>query len=136
MLTVGTNSWVTIAEADSYIADMYSNTGWAAADKDKLLITAFRRIYTCPDFSIAKTSTNELVKWAQIELAFWLLKNNNDMQKREALQSMNITSVRIDDMSESYDKGFILPPIVKNMLKDFASGSHIGVIDREVENYI
>jgi hypothetical protein len=136
-LIVGNNSWVTVIEADSYLADKYDVSGWSTAAKDQLLVTAFYRIFTNPDLSILKTSTNERVKWAQIELAYWLLANGEDFEKRESLRAMGVTSIKIDDFAETYkDSYFILPSIVSNLLQSYLTSSYFGLIKRDVENFI
>jgi hypothetical protein len=130
------NSWVTIAEADTYLSDKFGASAWLlSTDKAALLITSFREIYFNPDFSIPKTSTNEAVKSAQIELAFWLLNYDVDRDKREALQIMGVTSAKADDTQENYNCKFILPPFVTNLLSGFLTGSCIARIKREVKHY-
>jgi|WetSurMetagenome_2_1015567.scaffolds.fasta_scaffold265609_1 hypothetical protein len=131
------NSWVTIAEADAYLADKFGASAWAlSTEKAALLITAFREIYSSSLFSIPKTSTNEKVKMAQIEMGFWLLNYNDDKGKREALQIMGVTSAKADDTQENYNCKFIMPPFITDLLSGFMTGSTIAKFHRKVDHYI
>lgn len=134
-LVVGTNSWVTIAEADSYIANKINSDSWTAIDKAKYLISAFYAIYTSPDLNIPKDSTNEKVKIAQMELAYWFLDNYTAWTKRQALQNMGVTEFRADGISEVYNNKGSLPFYILDMLKDFKTGSTIATFERDVEYY-
>jgi hypothetical protein len=131
------NSWVTIAEADIYLADKAGASAWPlSTEKVALLITAFREIYMSPLFSIPKTSTNERVKAAQIELAFWLMDYNEDRGKREALQIMGVTSAKADDTQENYNCKFVMPNFITDILSGFMTGSTIAKFHRKVDHYI
>lgn len=134
-LVVGSNSWVTIAEADSYIADKINSGLWLTTDKAKYLISAFYAIYTSPDLNIAKESTNEKVKIAQIELAFWFIDNYNAWMKRQAIQGMGVTQFTADGIHESYNNKGSLPLFILDMLTDFKTGSTIATFERDVEYY-
>ena len=137
-LILHSNSWVTIAEADNYLNDKFGASAWLLSlEKEALLITAFYEIYTSPGVSIEKISTNERVKWAQIEMAFWLLKHDNDRDVREALQIMGVTSAKADDTQENYNCKFLLPPVVTNLIIDFTTGGmQIGRIKRKIKHYL
>jgi hypothetical protein len=135
MLVVGQNSWVTIAEADTYISNKINSGSWSTVDKAKYLITAFFAIFTSPDLSISKNETNEKVKLAQIELAFWYIDNYNSWMKRQSIQSMGVTSFSVDSIHESYNNKGSLPLYILDMLSDYKTGSTIATFDRDVEYY-
>jgi len=136
-LILHTNSWVTIAEADNYLSDKFGASAWSlSTEKEALLVTAFYEIYTTPNITIPKNSTNERVKWAQIELAFWLLQHDQDRGIRESLQVMGVTSAKADDTQENYNCKFILPPTIANLLSDFMSGLQIGHVNRKIKHYL
>jgi hypothetical protein len=136
-LILHTNSWVTIAEADTYLNDKCNASAWSTCtQKESFLVTAFRTIYSHPGISIEKTSTNERVKWAQIEMAYWLLQHDKDNDIREALQVMGVTSAKADDTQETYNCKFLLPPVVENLIIDFVSGIQIGHMKRKIKHYL
>lgn len=138
-LDVGVNSWVTIAEADSYISNKINSNIWPLDNdtKAKYLIMAFYAIYTSPDLNIQKNSINEKVKISQMELALWFVGNYTAFSKRQALQSMGVTSFSADSVSENYnEKGSLtLPAFIKDLLSDFMHGSTVATFNRDVEYY-
>jgi hypothetical protein len=102
-LTVGTNSWVTVTEADNYLADTFGADGWAPLGntlKEQLLISAFRWIFNYPGATIPKTSTNEKVKSAQIELAWWIKNYWAEYEKRQSLIAGGVTDFELSKWME------------------------------------
>lgn len=93
-LTVGVNTYVTRAEADTYLGDTYGQAAlWAAQSndqKDQALLTAFKLLerqvwqgtavgaisfprtdlYDCAGLAVSSASVPDEVEQAQIELAF------------------------------------------------------------------
>lgn len=134
-LILHTNSWVTVIEADIYLTDKPNTANWlASTQKEKYLIEAFFEIYTSPNFSIPKTSTDERVKWAQIELAYWNFKYGEDKEKREALQMMGVTSAKADDTQEDYNCKFVSSPIITGLLSDFLTGAYNARFHRKIKH--
>lgn len=132
-MQVGTDSYVTLQEAEDYIAKHYrsNNPGrkrWAEledADKEILLTEACSEIDLLP-FIGRKTLPDQLlafprlpmqygsadgapaqVKAAQIEFALWLSDDDKqgEMSQREALRAQGVESFSIGDLSESYAGG-------------------------------
>lgn len=135
-LTVGTNSWVTVAESNLYLADKYGAGDWAGltdAVKEQLLITAFWTIYSSPDYTIAKTSTNELVKNAQIETAWFMYTYDSEIWKRLALQGIGVTEFEISEFREKLSKGSPIPLIASGMLEDFSTYAGSALFERELD---
>lgn len=135
-LTVGTNSWVTVAESNLYLADKYGAGDWAGlADgvKEQLLITAFWTIYSSPDYTIAKTSTNELVKNAQIETAWFMYTYDSEIWKRLALQGIGVTEFGISEFRERLSKGSPIPFVAAGMLADFSTYAGSALFERELD---
>lgn len=121
-MTVGTNSWVTVAEANLYLADKYGAGAWAGltdAVKEDLLITAFWAIYGSAEYTIAKTSTNELVKNAQIETAWHFYLYDAEIWKRLMLSGVGVIEFEISKFREKLTKGTPLPWTAKGMLSEF-----------------
>ena len=137
-LVVGTNSWVTVAEADSYLADKFGASAWsglANSIKEQSLITAFWWIYNNPNYNIAKSSTAEKVKNAQIELAWWIYNYYEEYRKREALISSGVKKFRIGEFSEDLNNQS-LPKIVTDMLEDELTnlGGSFPTVSRDFSN--
>jgi hypothetical protein len=137
-ITVGTNSWVTLTEANDYLESQFGNN-WDSItsddDKKKCLITAFWLIYTWPDYSIPKTSTEENVKYAQIKLADWIYSNYSDWKEHGAMIAAGIKSFALPKWRETLiDQG--LPFEVQSLLNDslINSGGYFATFERELEN--
>lgn len=102
-LTVGTNSWISLASADSYFSDRISTTDWDAlsdTDKEKYLVTAFRWIYYDSAFSVPLSSTENAVQYGQCEAALFLVQYYEEMRKREALAAGGVKSFDYGERSE------------------------------------
>lgn len=134
MLTIGTDSYITITEADEYISSRYRSNNkdrkrWqelTEEDKEVLLRNACAEMELLPFHGRKITREQKLafprlpyqygrveeiaplrVKQAQVELALWLSdeeKQGNQSQRQE-LQSQGVESFSIGDLSESYGKG-------------------------------
>jgi hypothetical protein len=133
-----TNSWVTVNEADDYLNNMFGADAWSSLTlvvKEKCLITAFRWIYNYPDVEIAKTSTDEKVKNAQIELAWWIYNHYEEYKKRQSLIAGGVKSFSLSRWSETLDKQD-LPQSIKNILSDVLvnTGGVFPKFTREIEN--
>lgn len=134
-ITVGTNSWITQAEADSYMAQKYGADAWAGlsgAVKEQLIVSAFRFIKYSGEVSVADSASSDAVKSAQSETAWYLYKFGEEHEKRSALSSQGVKSFRLDDWSETLSKTG-LPEIVRKILDDFlvGEGGYFPVLERE-----
>lgn len=121
-LTVGTNSWVTIAESNTYMADRWNSAAWtdgtiSDAQKEQLLVTAYRWIQAQPQFSIAASSTETAVKEAQIELAWYVYKFFDETEKRRALYAQGVRDFSLGKWEEELEKGGF-PDFINDMLSD------------------
>jgi hypothetical protein len=123
-LVVGTNSWVSVAEADIYFADRWNTSSWAGlsnTQKEQLLITAYRWIQGSNLFSIAPSSTSEAVKQAQMELAWYIYNYMNETEKRRALYAQGVREFQLSKWEETLEEsGF--PDFIKDILADSLSG--------------
>lgn len=132
MLIVGTDSYVTVTEADGYIDRNYRSNNpdrkrWqeiSDEDKEVLLRQACKEIDALPFKGRKATIKQPLafprlpfqycsavdvpanVKSAQIELALWLSDDEKqaEISQRQSLQTQGITAVSIGSTSESYGK--------------------------------
>jgi hypothetical protein len=136
-LTVGVNSWVTVAEADAYLADKYGAGDWAGlpnATKESLLITSYRWIQRLQDYSISPASTNIKVKSAQIELAWYIYNNSTQDEKRRALQAQGVEEFKLGKWEEKLGTAQ-LPFDVQDLLSDFLlnAGGYFPEFQRDLE---
>lgn len=132
-MQVGTDSYVTVAEADNYIATHYTSTNparlrWSSmreSDKSIVLVEACAEIEALqfqgrkseidqpmlfprlPFQLYGDTGAPDKIKFAQIELALWLSddEKQSDISQRRDLQSQGVQSFSIGDLSENYTQG-------------------------------
>lgn len=123
MFIVGQNSWVTVAEANTFFSDLWGGDFWATlsvAQKQQLLITAFNWINSS-GYSISPTSTSVLVKNAQMMLAKEIYNSLPDYEKRQTLYASGVRSFSIEGFSETLAKQE-LPFNIQQLLNDFKTG--------------
>ncbi len=123
-LVIGTNTWISVSDADGYFTYKYNADAWSTfsnSTKEKLLVSAYRWINSLYAISIA-TVTQKL-KDAQCETAWYLYKFQPEHEKRAALYNQGVTSFEIIDFSEDL-KGAQFPDYIFEMIKEFvAKGS-------------
>lgn len=129
-LEVGVNSYITVEQADQYIASRYraSNAarqrweGLKEEDKEVLLLEACSQIEQLP-FQGKAAVIGQALAWprlpfcyglpteppqavldAQAELALWLSDDEHqaELAKRRELQEQGVASFSLGDLSESY----------------------------------
>lgn len=130
MLTVGVDTYVTIEEANEYIAKFYTTTDslriqWEAMpdeDKEVYLRRAFQQINKLPYTGCPKNPKQTLpfprkenwgpgsmdaVKAAQVEQGFSQTNEvaNQEFATRIELRRAGVTSYRIGDLSETFESG-------------------------------
>lgn len=123
MFLVGTNSWITIADANIYFNDIWDGSFWSSRsilEKQRLLITACKWILSS-GYSISMTSTSQKVKDAQCELAKEVYNTYNEYKKRQTLYASGVRSFNFNGWSESLARQE-LPLAVQDLLEDFATG--------------
>lgn len=128
-VVVGTNSWVTIAEADDYLTDRIDAADWfllgdtdnpGIVSKTSLLVSAFHWLNTSA--TISSSSTDDSVKNAQIEAALFLQKHYTELDERRAAASMGVKTFRFSKRSEDLDLNRIkLPEHIAGLLAGYTS---------------
>lgn len=119
-VTVGTNSYISVTDANTYFGERYGGDAWTSLSstlKEQALITATRKIDRLPirgrkyldsefqplafprDFD-EDGIVHERVKQACCEEAFALTKT--ELQKRKELQQQGVKSFSLGKLSESY----------------------------------
>jgi len=111
-ITVGTNSWITLADAEIYFSTRIGVTEWDALAtdeiKEKYLITAYNWIYYDSAFNVPATSTETAVKYGQCEAALFLVSYYTDMDKHDALIASGVNRFKYGEREE--DLGSITKP--------------------------
>ena len=135
-ITVGTNSWVTLDEANTYFDSRYASNDWhELRDRDKVaaLITAFNQLKISGLFTFPTTTTSAM-KQAQYEQAFFVVQNQRDMDARMALQAQGVVEAGVVKEKYSGKTGVIISPIAETYLDSLKiSGSFAAIGGLEVD---
>jgi hypothetical protein len=134
MLTVGTNSFVTLDEADAYMVTRFGGDSWntfTSETRESLLVTAFRWIVS---LGVSTTSTATKVKWAQIELAWWIYNYLSEYEDREALIAGGVTQFRLSKWMEKLSEAGFPKRIEDLLAEDMGLGGYFPDWNRELEN--
>jgi len=129
-LVIGTDSWVTVAEADTYLENRIYASDWFTLDtspaspgvvaKESLLITAYRWLLNHPELELEADSTDSNVKNAQIEAAIYLQNHFTEIDGREAAIATGVVSMRMSRRYEDLERGASsLPASLVGMLRSF-----------------
>lgn len=120
-LTVGTNSWVTVTEANDYFLTSYGRSVWASlsnSEKETLLISAYNWIQQQSIFSISATSTDSAVKQGQYETSWYIYSYWNQTEDRRALYAQGVREFKISKFSEKLEPPEF-PQHIIDILEDF-----------------
>ena len=132
-LTVGTNSWATVAEADAYLTDRIGAEDWfdlnatgdpGAVSKETLLITSYNRLSVLYTIPAAETATN--IKKAQIEAAFFFLDNFVEFEERSRALAAGIESFRQSQWTENYRDGITavsFPGWITDLISEYSGAN-------------
>jgi len=104
-MTVGIDSWVTIAQADAYFSTRFGASWWAPlvnAEKEALLVTAFNWLLYDAAFELSPETDSQDVRVAQMEAAYFLHDHQAEYEGRAANLAGGVTSVSASKWSESY----------------------------------
>lgn len=139
LIVVGTNSWISLEDAEDYMATRIgSGVVWnTGAEKEAALITAYNQLTGCGKFSFTTEISQNMLN-AQCEMALFLLKHQEDIDGRKGLQAQGVTSANI--IGETYDKDMAgelpIPAMVSQLLIDYKSATAAAAItlERDDEN--
>ena len=133
-ITVGTNSWVTEAEANTYFDDrIFASDYWtdAASDNSPALVTAYKWLNSGP-YSFPATAVQNM-KDAQCEMAFFLLQHQPDLDLRMGLQAQGVIAAGV--VKERYkNDNYVelpVPPIVQKLLEGYSTDKPVYLVDIE-----
>lgn len=123
-LVVGTNSWISLADAEIYMASRYGADEFWTEDTNKVaaLVTAYKKIVDSGVFSDLPDTANSNMKDAQCEMALFIVCEGADLLRRQGLQAQGVVGAGI--VKETYDpkmRGQIaFPPEVLKLLEAYA----------------
>lgn len=117
-LVVGTNSWVSVAEATAYLDDSFNAGDWytSGVDQDGALVRAFRELSAF--YSLPATAA-QAMKDAQCEQALFLIQNDVDLDERVAIRTMGVQEAGV--VKERYVEGAVevtIAPMAKLLLDE------------------
>lgn len=135
-LSVGDNSYVTVAEADTYLTNRIEAEAWfalsetagpGAVSKESYLVSAFTWLRSSPSLSLPEASTEDAIKNAQIESAFYLLEHYTALNARRSAQSQGVVSNRLSKKWEEFaDKDVSeIPSYILGSLSAYMTGNEI-----------
>jgi hypothetical protein len=134
MIVIGDNSWVSLAEANTYMAQRFQGGAWAtidATEREQLLIFAYRLINSIHGYVFPDVPNNQM-KYAQIEGSWFLYNFYEEFTQRQALYGMGVEDFTISKFKEKITRVPTLPPIVTGMLESFITlGEFFPVITRD-----
>jgi hypothetical protein len=132
-LVVGTNSFVTLTEANDYLEGKLGADSWASLSdtiKKQALITAFRWLVR---LGVPTSSTSDNVKSAQIELAWFYYQNYEAYEEREALYAGGVRDFTLSKWKESLEKADV-PEYIKDLVGDLIGvGGYFPDFERDLE---
>jgi hypothetical protein len=130
MLTVGQNSWATILEADVLLTDRLNATAWfelgdvadpGELSKSTLLVTAFHWLSSSPQLSLSPSLTDGVVKFAQVEAAFFLLEHYEELNERRAALFTGVDEFELSKKREKLNLSNLqIPDFIIGALSDYA----------------
>lgn len=137
-LVVGTNSWVTVAEADIYLTDRIGSTEWFGLldlpsnpgedAKETMLISAFYWLIGSPELNLTPSLSATNVKNAQIEAALFLLEHYDELNERRAFISAGGESFKLSKRSEDLNlKNLKIPPQIAGLIPEY--GINHAIVD-------
>lgn len=132
-ITVGTNSWVTEAEANTYFeARVKGSDYWTAgaSDNKPALVTAYNWLNAAYDLPVVGTTT---IKNAQCEMALFLLQHQPDLDLRMGLQVQGVIAAGVVKERYKFDNSVELPvpPIVQQLLQSYATDKPVFTVNLE-----
>jgi len=134
VIVIGTNSWVTEVEANTYFeARVTASDYWTdgATINKPALVTAYKWLnaggYTFP------TTPTQNMKDAQCEMALFLIQHQPDLDLRMGLQVQGVIAAGVVKERYREDNTIELPvpPIVQTLLQEYSTDRPVYLINIE-----
>ena len=130
-LTIGTNSWASVAEGDTFLADKIDAEKWfvlsetaaaGARSKESLLVSAFHWLSGSTQLSIPSSCADLNVKNAQIEAAWFLHEYYPELKDRRAAIATGLKSIRMSRRWEGLGTPSV-PDYILGLLSDYQTSN-------------
>lgn len=138
-LTLGVNSWVTVAQADAFLGDRIGTAPWFALEetatepgeesKETYLTTAYQWLSGAYGIG-ADAAAPQSLQDAQTLAANWLIGNREDYEKRESLVASGVEEFEWSRWNEKL--GDVAVP---RFISDLMIGLGIGGANAAVQLY-
>ena len=140
-LTIGTNSWASVAEGDTLLTDRIDAEEWfalsdsgapGARSKESLLVSAFHWLSGSTQLSIPSSCADLNVKNAQIEAAWFLHEYYLTLKDRRAAFASGLKSMRMSRRTESLGAPSI-PDHILGMLSEYQTSNDTVLLGGEYD---
>ncbi len=132
-LAVGTNSWATIAEADTLLTDRIDAEAWFALSdtgspgersKESLLVTAFSWLLGSSQLSLSVSLSDSNVINAQIEAAWFLQEYYQEIADRRAAIASGVLVLTMSKRREELSINNLgIPDFILGMLSEYQNSN-------------
>lgn len=129
-IVVGTDTWVTVDEADAYLTYRMGAGDWFALlkegnpgnnSKESVLGTAFRELLNCPTLNLVVSSSGDAIKNAQCEMALFLTEHYDEFNDRRAAIATGLNSFSMSKRREDLRTYFVgVPEYIVSMLSAYS----------------
>ena len=144
-IVIGVNSWATIAEADEYLTTKVGSGPWFGLidspaspgdpSKESYLIMAFETLVYKPGYNLAPDNTDDNLKKAQIELAYYFVGNYAQFVEQSDMANRGLSSFTLSKWSESFfnswEGDFPLPYMVSKFIGSYRMDNTTVDVDPE-----
>lgn len=131
-LVVGTNSWITVLEADDYFTNRIGSTDWfdlpeAPANpgedaKETMLVSAYYWLTQSSVLSLSADLTDANVKHAQAEAALFLLGHYSELDARRAAMYTGVTEFELSKRREKLNLAQLqIPDYILGLLNEYST---------------
>jgi len=120
-LVVGTNSWISLAEAETYFSERIEADPWDDlpddATKEKYLISAYRWLFYYTGITAPASADEDAVKYGQAEAALFLISFYDERNNRDALYSSGVRDFTKSKWKETLEQQ-TLPETIVNYFEN------------------
>lgn len=147
-IAVGTNSWISDEDAESYFDDRLNADVWTEltdpsddyhASKKRALITAYKQLNS-GIFSGLPGTVSQNMKDAQCEQALFLLQHGSDADARKGIQAQGVVAAGVVKEQYDVDRMNKTPicaaamELLKEYYKPVGSGFFSGAAERDEDS--
>jgi len=130
---VGQNSWITIAECDTYLTDHLSSEDWfdlsdvagpGAESKSTLLVSAFNWLMGAAQLNLSADLTDDSIKTAQAESALFLMEHYDELNSRRAAMFTGVEEFELSKRREVLNiHNLAIPSYIISLLDDYLNNN-------------